>query len=157
MYINVVIRVTHHIRDRSRVASTRYIGPLPALLLYSQPTELIGLSCRPTMETLSARLKTFTKNKQSKTSSKSASLQWPHPDTFTANPQSLAEAGFYFNAEKDYPDNVECFMCGKQLDGWEPDDNPFEIHVRKCPKCPWATARCSLEFDLDSDGMCVLL
>ena len=102
--------------------------------------------------TLEGRRQTFLKAKGSKSSSKaSSSLVWPHPNTFIANPQTLAEAGFYFAADKDSPDNVRCFMCDKELDGWDSEDNPFEIHVSKSSKCPWAIARCSLEFDLDEN------
>ena len=103
------------------------------------------------MESLSSRLKSFNKAKSSK-STKSHSLGWPHPTSFAANPNTLADAGFYFNPSADDPDNVTCFMCEKELGGWEADDNPFDIHVQKCPKCPWALARCSLEHDLDSKG-----
>lgn len=108
--------------------------------------------------TLEGRLQSFSKSKGSKsTSSKaSSSLVWPHPNTFAANPQTLAEAGFYFCPDKDDIDNVRCFMCEKELGGWDKDDNPFEIHINKSPKCPWAVARCSLEFDVDQNGEYVM-
>ncbi|KAH8110315.1 hypothetical protein DFH11DRAFT_799887 [Phellopilus nigrolimitatus] len=103
------------------------------------------------METFDGRLHSFDKPK-SKSSSKSATRAWPHPESFVPNPKSLAEAGFFHKPAKDDADNVQCFICKKELGGWDEEDNPFEIHVRKCPKCPWAVARCSLEFDVDSDG-----
>ncbi|KAI5119385.1 hypothetical protein M0805_001059 [Coniferiporia weirii] len=99
------------------------------------------------METFETRLRSFSKPK-----SKSAKSAWPHPQTFSANPKSLAEAGFHFKPSKAELDNVQCFLCKKELGGWDEEDNPFEIHIQKCPKCPWAIARCSLEFDVDSDG-----
>lgn len=105
------------------------------------------------METLDGRLHSFDKQKAKAGSSKSA---WPHPSTYFANPRSLAEAGFYFKPSKTDTDNVACFMCKKELGGWDEDDNPFEVHVSKSPKCPWAVARCSLEFDVDSDGKYVI-
>lgn len=37
----------------------------------------------------------------------------------------LAEAGFYSCATANEPDAVQCFMCFKELDGWEPDDDPW--------------------------------
>lgn len=104
------------------------------------------------METLESRLNSFTKPKRTKGSKSTSSLNWPHPSSFVATPKNLAEAGFYYNPSKDDPDNVTCFMCSKELGGWDEEDDPFEIHLRKCPKCPWALARCSLELDLDSDG-----
>jgi len=38
----------------------------------------------------------------------------------------MAAAGFYVLGD-DEPDLVECFICGKQLNGWEPDDDPWYI------------------------------
>jgi hypothetical protein len=107
------------------------------------------------MESLETRLQSFTKkpsNKSSTSTSASTSLTWPHPPSFKANPRSLAEAGFFFNPSADDTDNVKCFLCGKELGGWEQRDDPFEVHWRKRPKCAWAVARCSLEFDLDEEG-----
>ncbi|KAL5477005.1 hypothetical protein ACEPAI_3192 [Sanghuangporus weigelae] len=103
------------------------------------------------METFEGRLRSFDKPK-TKASNKSSRGTWPHPDSFVATPTTLAEAGFFFKPSKDDPDNVQCFICKKELAGWDEDDNPFEIHYKKCPKCPWAIARCSLEFDVDADG-----
>lgn len=37
----------------------------------------------------------------------------------------LAEAGFYHCPTKEEPDAVRCFFCMKELDGWEPDDDPW--------------------------------
>lgn len=78
------------------------------------------------MESLDGRLRSFAKPK-----GKSAARAWPHPDSYVANPTSLAEAGFYFKPSKDDPDNVRCFICKKELGGWDEDDNPFDIHVNK--------------------------
>ncbi|KAI0764888.1 hypothetical protein C8Q74DRAFT_1318439 [Fomes fomentarius] len=98
------------------------------------------------MEYLNARLDSFAlKSKRSKaSSSKTASpLKWPHSSSFKATPETLAEAGFYYNPEPDSPDNVTCFMCRKTLGGWEPDDDPFTIHYDKCRNtCAWAVVRC---------------
>ena len=102
------------------------------------------------MEVYEGRLHSFDKPKSK--SKAAASRTWPHPDTFVANPKSLAEAGFYYNPGKDNVDKVKCFICGRELGGWTENDNPFEVHVNKAPRCPWAVARCSLEFDVDSDG-----
>lgn len=107
------------------------------------------------METFDGRLRSFDKPR-TKTGSKLASRTWPHPDSFVATPTTLAEAGFFFKPAKEEPDNVQCFICKKELGGWDEDDNPFEIHIDKCPKCPWAIARCSLEFDVDESGKWVL-
>ncbi|KZT10475.1 uncharacterized protein LAESUDRAFT_673243 [Laetiporus sulphureus 93-53] len=89
--------------------------------------------------------------KRSKQSSKS--FKWPHQESYTVTPQTLAEAGFFFNPTRANPDNVKCFMCKKELDGWSEDDDPFEIHWQKCRNsCPWAAARCGLFHDMCEDG-----
>lgn len=51
---------------------------------------------------------------------------WPFKSTDNkCNPENMAAAGFYAIGGADEPDLVECFMCGKQLDGWESDDDPW--------------------------------
>ncbi|KAI0674377.1 hypothetical protein C8Q78DRAFT_989329 [Trametes maxima] len=101
------------------------------------------------MEYLKARLETFqvSKSKRTKASSSkqtaASSSKWPHPPTWKATPNSLAEAGFYFTPSSRDPDNVTCYMCGKHLCNWEPEDDPFEIHYEKCGDiCAWAVVRC---------------
>ncbi|EJF63753.1 hypothetical protein DICSQDRAFT_167803 [Dichomitus squalens LYAD-421 SS1] len=87
------------------------------------------------------------RSKRTKASS-SKQPTWPHPASFKATPETLAEAGFYFHPDSDFPDNVACFMCKKNLDGWEPDDDPFTIHYSKCrDSCAWAVVRCQRALD----------
>lgn len=52
---------------------------------------------------------------------------WPFqsPDENTCNPERMAAAGFLAVGGKEEPDLVECFICSKQLDGWDPDDDPW--------------------------------
>lgn len=108
------------------------------------------------METLESRIRSFKPSKAASSSSASSKHAWPHSSTtYLANPTTLAEAGFYLKPTKEDADNVACFLCKKELGGWDADDNPFEVHMVKSPKCPWAIARCSLEFDLDGTGKCV--
>lgn len=103
------------------------------------------------MEALQNRIASFHKSKRAK-NSKSAS-KWPHPPTFKANPDALAEAGFYFNPSLEDRDNVDCFECGKQLSEWEEEDDPFDLHWTKCgDKCSWAAVRCGLRADMDRHG-----
>ncbi|KAK8404654.1 hypothetical protein O3P69_007716 [Scylla paramamosain] len=37
----------------------------------------------------------------------------------------MAAAGFYFIGSKSNPDLVRCFLCFKELDGWEEEDDPW--------------------------------
>lgn len=43
----------------------------------------------------------------------------------------MAEAGFYCIG----CDSAACFMCGKELDGWEEQDDPWLEHKRHAPQC----------------------
>ncbi|KAH9479320.1 Protein bir1 [Psilocybe cubensis] len=108
------------------------------------------------MDALQARVNSFKKSKRVKNPSKPSSttnLKWPHPLHFKANPESLAEAGFYYDPSFDDPDNVTCYVCEKELGGWEEEDDPFLIHWTKCGQtCCWASARCGLTSDLDGKG-----
>ena len=64
-------------------------------------------------------------------------VAWPHPSDWVATPETLADAGFFHDPSPFDPDNVRCFLCGKELGEWEKDDDPFKIHAEKCPRCPW--------------------
>ncbi|KAF8343502.1 hypothetical protein F5887DRAFT_869755, partial [Amanita rubescens] len=91
------------------------------------------------------------KSKRVKGSKSSRSVpKWPHPPTFKANPEDLAEAGLYFNPIPEDTDNAACFECGKQLSEWEKYNDPFELHWTKCgDKCSWAAVPCGLRGDTD--------
>ncbi|OXU30739.1 hypothetical protein TSAR_001899 [Trichomalopsis sarcophagae] len=61
---------------------------------------------------------------------------WPFKsENHQCNPDNMARAGFYAIGGKDEPDLAECFMCCKQLDGWEPDDDPWLEHKKHQPNC----------------------
>ena len=99
------------------------------------------------MEYLQARVASFARGKSKRVKGSSGDIasspKWPHPASFKATPQNLAEAGFYYDPDSSSTDNVTCFMCGKHLFGWEEDDDPFAIHYDKCrDTCSWATVRC---------------
>lgn len=111
------------------------------------------------MESLQNRVESFSKSKRVKNPNKPSTnitLKWPHPPSFLANPDTLAEAGFYFDPSAGDPDNVTCFICHKELGGWEAEDDPFDIHYEKCAReCSWANIRCGLRYDMDRHGRCV--
>ncbi|KAJ3514152.1 hypothetical protein NLJ89_g2534 [Agrocybe chaxingu] len=108
------------------------------------------------MEAPQARIDSFKKSKRVKNPNKPSStttLKWPHPSDFHANPESLAEAGFYYDPSFDDPDNVTCYICEKELGGWEEDDDPFLIHWTKCGQtCCWAKLRCGMRLDIEQSG-----
>lgn len=48
----------------------------------------------------------------------------------------MAEAGFYSVATgADDADAAKCFLCGKELDGWEASDDPWAEHKSHAMKC----------------------
>ncbi|THU88746.1 inhibitor of apoptosis repeat-containing protein [Dendrothele bispora CBS 962.96] len=101
------------------------------------------------MHVLDNRINSFYKPKR-KPGSKSQAFKWPHPEYFTANPETLAEAGFYYDPSPEDVDNVTCYMCGKELSEWAEEDDPFDIHFKKCgKKCSWASVRCGLRSDMN--------
>lgn len=127
---------------------------------YNNRVKLRWSNCHHTlaMQSLQARIDSFHKTKRvkrypGKPSSSTASLKWPHPQDFNANPDTLAEAGFFFSPSWDDRDSVACFMCGKELSDWDASDDPFETHYTKCQSsCAWAVVRCGLTEDVDDEG-----
>uniref|UniRef100_A0A914VR30 Uncharacterized protein n=1 Tax=Plectus sambesii TaxID=2011161 RepID=A0A914VR30_9BILA len=65
---------------------------------------------------LENRLKTFKK--------------WPYDENATCTSQKMADAGFYVMSPNK-PDTVICAFCLLELDGWEPEDNPWEEHCKR--------------------------
>ncbi|KAI6155645.1 hypothetical protein BKA82DRAFT_991352 [Pisolithus tinctorius] len=113
----------------------------------------------PAMHALQNRVESFKKSKRvkrypsKKTSTQSATVKWPHPPSYKANANTLAEAGFFFCPSWDDRDCVACFLCGKELSDWDAQDDPFAVHYEKCGEaCGWAIVRCGLVEDMDSEG-----
>ncbi|KAE8443988.1 hypothetical protein EG329_001117 [Mollisiaceae sp. DMI_Dod_QoI] len=65
----------------------------------------------------------------------SKSIKWPH--SFLSG-EELAKAGFFYHPLQANPDNVACFLCHRNLDGWEEDDDPLAEHLKHSPDCGWA-------------------
>ncbi|XP_018352892.1 PREDICTED: baculoviral IAP repeat-containing protein 5 [Trachymyrmex septentrionalis] len=62
---------------------------------------------------------------------------WPFNESNKCNAERMAAAGFYVVGDSNEPDLVECFICSKQLDGWEPDDDPWSEHEKHQSSCPF--------------------
>lgn len=41
----------------------------------------------------------------------------------------MAEAGFFHSPNDRDPDIARCFVCFKELEGWEPEDNPMYVQT----------------------------
>jgi hypothetical protein len=63
----------------------------------------------------------------------------------------LARAGFFFNPSSHSPDNVECFLCHKSLDGWEEGDNAALEHLTHSQECGWAVVA-AIDADIPDVG-----
>ncbi|KAG9340263.1 hypothetical protein JZ751_021706 [Albula glossodonta] len=53
----------------------------------------------------------------------------PHVDDL------MAKAGFIHCPSENEPDVACCFFCLKELEGWEPSDNPWSEHIKRSPNC----------------------
>ncbi|CAK9834370.1 Baculoviral IAP repeat-containing protein 5 [Anthophora retusa] len=63
---------------------------------------------------------------------------WPFQSSNdSCNPERMAAAGFFAVGGQEEPDLVECFICSKELDGWDPDDDPWKEHTKHQPECPF--------------------
>lgn len=61
---------------------------------------------------------------------------WPFSDKEKCNVRNMAEAGFYSVATGDEDaDAAKCFLCGKELDGWEATDDPWAEHKSHAAQC----------------------
>ncbi|XP_032994954.1 baculoviral IAP repeat-containing protein 5 [Lacerta agilis] len=61
--------------------------------------------------------------------------QWPFASGCSCTPDRMAEAGFIHCPTENAPDVAQCFICFKELEGWEPDDDPMEEHRKHSPNC----------------------
>ncbi|XP_037562621.1 baculoviral IAP repeat-containing protein 5 [Dermacentor silvarum] len=55
---------------------------------------------------------------------------WPLTGDCMCTPARMAAAGFYHCPTDNEPDLARCYVCLKELDGWEPNDDPFKEHSR---------------------------
>lgn len=62
---------------------------------------------------------------------------WPFKDDCLCTARMMAEAGFYHTPSNNEPDLVTCCVCYKELDGWEPTDDPWVEHKSHSAKCPF--------------------
>ncbi|XP_043204974.1 baculoviral IAP repeat-containing protein 5-like isoform X2 [Amphibalanus amphitrite] len=77
----------------------------------------------PTMNRLDGRLATF--------------KEWlvENEPGCVCTARKMAESGFFRCGGDEEPDLTRCFVCHKEMEGWEAEDNPMEAryHTAKCP------------------------
>ncbi|CAL9703015.1 unnamed protein product [Knipowitschia caucasica] len=62
-------------------------------------------------------------------------LGWPFREECNCTPEKMAKAGFVHCPGVNEPDVVCCFFCLIELEGWEPDDDPWSEHMKRSPNC----------------------
>ncbi|XP_063300865.1 baculoviral IAP repeat-containing protein 5.1-like [Pelobates fuscus] len=60
---------------------------------------------------------------------------WPFTENCNCTPENMAKAGFIHRPSENEPDVVCCFFCLTELEGWEPDDNPWTEHIKRSSTC----------------------
>lgn len=75
-------------------------------------------------------------------------LDWPFEKDCSCTPAKMAEAGFYHIGSDQEPDLVRCFVCLKELDGWEPNDLPWKEHRAHSSNCPLLKLKCPEEMTI---------
>ncbi|XP_024140891.1 baculoviral IAP repeat-containing protein 5a [Oryzias melastigma] len=60
---------------------------------------------------------------------------WPFDEDCTCTPENMARAGFVHTPSDNSPDIAMCFFCLKELEGWEPDDDPQKEHKSHSSSC----------------------
>ncbi|TNN56943.1 Baculoviral IAP repeat-containing protein 5.1-A [Liparis tanakae] len=53
----------------------------------------------------------------------------------------MATAGFVHCPSENEPDVACCFFCLLELEGWEPDDDPWTEHSKRSPNCGYLTLK----------------
>uniref|UniRef100_A0A1A8BFK8 Baculoviral IAP repeat-containing 5a n=2 Tax=Nothobranchius TaxID=28779 RepID=A0A1A8BFK8_NOTKA len=60
---------------------------------------------------------------------------WPFDKDCACTPENMARAGFVHTPSDNSPDVATCFFCLKELEGWEPEDDPEKEHKSHSPSC----------------------
>ncbi|KAH9513135.1 hypothetical protein Btru_035956 [Bulinus truncatus] len=94
-------------------------------------TQKVNLHLNPLLMLENTRLETYDK--------------WPNKRSWFCTPEKLAKSGFYFSPGHESPDNVCCAFCAKELDCWDPNDDPMVEHKKHSPECPFLALNCPVE------------
>uniref|UniRef100_H3DC90 Baculoviral IAP repeat containing 5b n=1 Tax=Tetraodon nigroviridis TaxID=99883 RepID=H3DC90_TETNG len=68
-------------------------------------------------------------------------VDWPFREDCNCTPEKMAKAGFVHCPSENEPDVACCFFCLIELEGWEPDDDPWSEHVKRYPNCGFLTMK----------------
>ncbi|XP_041819069.1 baculoviral IAP repeat-containing protein 5a [Chelmon rostratus] len=70
---------------------------------------------------------------------------WPFDEGCSCTPENMAKAGFIHTPSENSPDIAMCFFCLKELEGWEPEDDPEKEHKSHSPSCHFITLKKKVE------------
>ncbi|XP_056432535.1 baculoviral IAP repeat-containing protein 5a [Gadus chalcogrammus] len=72
-------------------------------------------------------------------------MGWPFEEGCACTPEKMARAGFLHTPSDNCPDVAKCFFCLKELEGWEPEDDPAAEHRSHSSKCPFINLKKEVE------------
>ncbi|OAA60835.1 Baculoviral inhibition of apoptosis protein repeat protein [Cordyceps fumosorosea ARSEF 2679] len=63
--------------------------------------------------------------------------RWPHEgkDGWQCKTKQLVESGWVYTPTDESDDMATCMYCQLALDGWEPEDKPYDEHYKRSPNC----------------------
>ncbi|XP_076008166.1 baculoviral IAP repeat-containing protein 5a [Genypterus blacodes] len=70
---------------------------------------------------------------------------WPFEEGCACTPENMAKAGFIHTPSDNSPDTAMCFFCLKELEGWEPEDDPKKEHQSHSSACHFIALKKSVE------------
>ncbi|XP_026172172.1 baculoviral IAP repeat-containing protein 5a [Mastacembelus armatus] len=70
---------------------------------------------------------------------------WPFNEDCDCTPENMAKAGFIHTPSENSPDIAMCFFCLKELEGWEPEDDPEKEHKSHSPSCQFINLKKKVE------------
>ncbi|OAA76731.1 Baculoviral inhibition of apoptosis protein repeat protein [Akanthomyces lecanii RCEF 1005] len=63
--------------------------------------------------------------------------RWPHEGKkgWQCKTKQLVESGWVYTPTDESDDMATCMYCQLALDGWEPEDKPYDEHYKRSPNC----------------------
>ncbi|CAN9516128.1 unnamed protein product [Ophioblennius macclurei] len=92
------------------------------------------------LESLKSRFESFDKM-YSQEMREMSFVDWPFRERCNCTPEKMAGAGFVHCPSDSEPDVACCFFCLIELEGWEPDDDPWLEHKKRSPSCGFLTSK----------------
>ncbi|KAM4623704.1 baculoviral IAP repeat-containing protein 5a [Polymixia lowei] len=72
-------------------------------------------------------------------------MGWPFEEGCACTPENMAKAGFIHTPSENSPDVAKCFFCLKELEGWEPEDDPEKEHKSHSSTCNFIALKKKVE------------